>query len=233
MFKIVIFVLLSSQSAYAKNFTAKATYLKNVINPAKTVQTCWLNPEADRYIRMESGMKITENIIKSEYLRAGIEVLGWRPCSETKNASSATVLIIEDRWPQVSEIGCTDKTKPWCIRMNFDYVEWPGLDTVCQNVSWERAWACNCHQEEFTKTCIQNYALHEFGHSLGLAHEADHSKSTCDDKTGTLGAEEPFDYNSLSIMDYCQNKNQIINKLTPMLSELDILTLLEIQKSGE
>ncbi len=222
-----IFILLITFNSGALELKSRAIYLGDALRPSTKLSTCWINPQDDRIINSESSLKIIEDIVTKEYLRAGIEVSGWTPCNGTENSREFVKILISDKQPRVSTIGCLQDA-PWCVRFNLQFNTWPGLDSICTTYSWENAWACNCHQEEFAKACVQNYALHEFGHVIGLAHEADHSLSLCDDKTGTVGAVEMYPYDPLSIMDYCNNKMQILDRLTPSLSDMDVQTVLKL-----
>lgn len=224
---LFIFLLLNLSFSSAQELKSRAIFWGESLRPSPQITTCWLNPQEDRLIQTESSLKMIQEIVTKEYQRAGISVFGWTPCDGSENSKEVVKILIEDAQPRVSSIGCV-KDAPWCLRLNLQFITWPGLETVCKNLSWDSAWACNCHQEEFAKACVQNYALHEFGHVLGLVHEADHSMSDCNDKTGTLGAVEWFDYDPLSIMNYCNNKNQILNKLTPSLSDVDVQTVLKL-----
>lgn len=60
--------------------------------------------------------------------------------------------------------------------------------------------------DEWTKACIVNTALHEFGHAAGLYHEQDREDSTCDSHTGL--SKDPSrrpvgNYDDDSIMNAC------------------------------
>ncbi|MFK7827394.1 MAG: M12 family metallo-peptidase [Oligoflexales bacterium] len=83
-------------------------------------------------------------------------------------------------------------------------------------------WAYRCKTNpNYRDSCIRNYALHEFGHAIGLEHEANRSDATCSESTNqaviSIG-----NYDANSIMNYCNNKKYIQNNWKPKLSVMDV-----------
>jgi hypothetical protein len=69
------------------------------------------------------------------------------------------------------------------------------------------------------ETCIRDDAIHEFGHALAMAHEANRLDSPCLDKQGTMGDIYVGQYDPESIMNYCRSTAQ------GTLTDLDLLGL--------
>jgi hypothetical protein len=73
------------------------------------------------------------------------------------------------------------------------------MDDMILNFTFKN-WEPSCQGKR--EDCIRKNAVHEFGHALGLAHEANHPDSTCDQTQGSDG-DTALEYDSLSVMNYC------------------------------
>ncbi|HET9959522.1 MAG TPA: hypothetical protein VFQ61_33755 [Polyangiaceae bacterium] len=68
---------------------------------------------------------------------------------------------------------------------------------------WLKPWTAEDESLEFlARYLVEKNAIHEFGHILGLAHEANHPDSTCDDTQGPNG-DVYWEYDEDSVMNYC------------------------------
>jgi hypothetical protein len=86
-----------------------------------------------------------------------------------------------------------------------------------------------CETTERRLLCLQGYALHEFGHAIGLRHEANRPDSSCPrDQTGGAGEDGAIlvgKYDKRSIMNYCWNEAQMVAEIKPQLSPGDLATI--------
>ncbi len=74
------------------------------------------------------------------------------------------------------------------------------MDTMFLNFTYKNWNSANCAgNREF---CIRANAIHEFGHALGLAHEANRPDSQCNQTEGDYG-DTFFAYDADSVMNYC------------------------------
>jgi hypothetical protein len=80
--------------------------------------------------------------------------------------------------------------------------------------------------------CVRNYALHEFGHAAGLRHERERVENNCHLGSPPVDHEEHWktatqigDFDEESIMNYCQNYEDMIADVEPRLSDRDVATL--------
>lgn len=201
-------------------------YMPKTLWDRTSLNVCWMH-DGDVTVGTESGRAIVQAAVTSEYQRAGFQLRNWGPCTERDSVYDTIRILVTDAQP-FGRFGCLDG--PWCIKLNFEFNKWPHSDEKCAEIDADKAWACHCKESKNLKTCLQSYSLHEMGHALGLAHEATHrsnrKKDLCELNDGReSGSKDVGDYDADSIMNYCKNKDQILNNYRPELSEGDIKTL--------
>lgn len=203
--------------------TLEGSYIRNKTLTSRMVNVCWRDGDA----RTQEDMDLVSSVVTNEYRRAGISFTGWTECPAGAEAPAWLVVAVQDQQPY-ARFGCKEWSDEWCVRLNFRFNNWP---SVCATDDWENAWACHCTQAANREICIQTYALHEFAHAAGLAHEADRPDSTCSDKTTRdSDAEDVGPYDPNSITNYCGNKQLIVDLTVPSLSDGDIATLEEVYR---
>lgn len=181
---------------------------------SNTISVCFEPQSSSRGKNLQTTIDMVRDTVVNEYRRAGINFTGWTSCTAVASAN-LRLEIAPEKWPVAKRVGKFLNNFQSGIVLTFDFLSASPDYVVCKT---------DPHQEN----CIKTHALHEFGHGLGLLHEADRSGSNCELKTNhqtgmPLGA---FDPNS--IMNYCVNFEGIRNNRVPKLSDGDIQALTSI-----
>lgn len=122
-----------------------------------------------------------------------IEFTGWGAC--TVGAPGIHVRI-QDDWPLTRALGRDLNALTNGMFLNFTFANWSP--------------ACAA-TESIRLTCIRNYAIHEFGHALGFAHEhnrPDTPTSCTEPKQGSYGDTMFGTWDLLSVMNYCNPESR-------------------------
>lgn len=127
---------------------ARAIVKDSVIWPSNQIPVCWINPTKDnRYNRL-----LVERAIAGSWSRySAVEFTGWRQC--TNYFDEAIRIMISDEKPHTKGLGTQVADAFSGMVLNFEF----------------KKWNRGCAEEP--AQCIQNIAIHEFGHALGFADE--------------------------------------------------------------
>lgn len=161
---------------------------------------------------------IVREVVTSQYQRVGFTLSGWNNCREARRAQ-VRIWVDPYTWPKVQAFG-----------RNIDNLE-RGMELTFDFLAAGDGWGVACQKPENVANCVRNFALHEFGHALGLKHEADREDSSCEQKTYSPGVNIGA-YDKLSIMNYCNNEAEVRANRYPVLSYNDVATLLHVYHSG-
>ena len=198
----------------------EGAYAVNSVMKSRIHRVCWRKDDD----RSEYAMKTVRDIVTNEYARVGVSFTDWSECPTNASKDDWLIVASEDIQPW-GKFGCKD-ANPWCVRLNLKYKAWPA---DCDKKDIKDAWSCNCQSAGYFVNCIQMNALHEFGHAIGLAHEAERADSTCAQAAKDGVETKSFGpYDPKSIMNYCYNQTIVEQRLTPQLSDGDIATINKI-----
>lgn len=182
--------------------------------PFKNIGVCWENPtDHDLVYR-----NLVREVLEEQYAkRTNVSFFGFQKCGPIW--SPIIHVRIQDANPY-SRYGM-ESSMPSGMSLNFTFEKFKGFQ-------------CRLSKEA-RLNCIRAYALHEFGHALGLLHEHLRADSTCEgSKYGEKAKFLPFlgrlagRYDPDSIMNYCENSTQ--TKKKAVLSKGDIQVINSIYR---
>ena len=179
----------------------------------KELSVCWENGNDKN-----NGKQLTQDIVTSEFAKVGFNFTGWKTCDS--NGANIRIEVGDSLWPRVNAIGKNLNNVTGGMKLTFTF-----------DRAGPTGWAYRCKvNENYRDNCIRNYALHEFGHVVGLAHEANRDDSRCS-QTTSHNVIAVGEYDEDSIMNYCANGTYIQNNLVPKLSDGDIAGINQLYAS--
>jgi erythromycin esterase-like protein len=210
---------------YNASSSPKAHIVPTIFWPEEpTINVCWENPNPQQ----QSGWETLKEALTEQYNgRTPVKFVGFEPCT---GGAPGVHVFHEDGVPGESKarpavvvgesaFGVAISGRPNAVRMNFTLQNWhPDL----------------CSTEPNKTRCIRMYALHEFGHVLGLGEEHLRSDNTCSHPEAVPVQGFPLNiyatwgsqYDPYSIMNYCMNIEQITKPASLSDGDVEILNRL-------
>jgi erythromycin esterase-like protein len=180
-----------------------------------TIPVCLENPEnAD-----PSRWTIVRDTLKAEYnSKTPVSFTDFSPCPS--DASGFVRVTVADERPRVGDASFFG---PGALGKE---------GAVVMNLTFQNYRSDLCSGPGHIEQCIRSYALHEFGHLLGLMHEHERSDNACPGFGDTYRGSGDFwstswgtNYDPESIMNYCMNAKQLTSNTPVTLSDGDVAIL--------
>jgi hypothetical protein len=197
------------------------------------IPVCWYRPQYST-VRQDYNDEV-KRIVQEQYSRAGIFFTGWDKCDGTSafdppEIDKGKVKILIIGWPTINKVNDFGNRTKTVYLAHQDYYDNSSKKSkvfkVSNPVTKQSEVACPSNNG---MNCVRNYALHEFGHVVGLHHEAGRPDHNCNlsigDETVEGNTTMLGNYDADSIMEYCNNVLKMIADESPILSEGDIRTI--------
>jgi hypothetical protein len=203
----------------------------------KRLGVCW---EIGSVFSSDQKIMIEEAVAK-EYAQAEFELYNWKECSPKQivldSSSPLGVTYIPNVDEDIRVDSCDNTSNPNTSDNPCENYSALGADNltlfggVHLNQKADTTGLCSDRKDGF---CLKNYALHEFGHALGLSHEHEGVNPDNCPEIGTVEAEFQKGKTTFgtidkdSIMNYCKNIHDMVNGQEPKLSTGDISGLIAL-----
>jgi hypothetical protein len=196
---VLIILLISGCGESHKSGASTSSYISTANRwPSSVIPVCW---EASANAHSTVKMWIM-NAVLSEYARTNVNLVGWGNCFP---GAPGIHVGITNNWPHTKGLG-----------RELDGVE-NGMELAADFRAIRDADGSypfrGCFASDTVhRSCIENTAVHEFGHAVGLSHEHNRpdTPASCKDKPqGGSGDAVVGPWDGNSIMNYCNDSMSI------------------------
>lgn len=154
--------------------------------PSYVIPVCWENP-VPQFARERELVR--QSIIDTWQNHSGLRFVNWGECDPL---SRGIRISIRDDGPRTTGLARELDGVPGGMLLNFSFQRWKQ--------------PCNTERD----VCIRSIAVHEFGHSIGFAHEQNRSDTPagCPGAQGGSGDWLLTPWDPVSVMNYCNFNNR-------------------------
>lgn len=208
---------------------AQSIYYKDLLWKTNLIPACWIDlsrADSIRWGNSASFRAVVEDVIVREFAKTPLRVQFQGQCQGVGRAVRIYV------GPYSTVLDQTGRPRYGLAHIGPNALR---ADRGLQIADFLQGSVCAINAAEW-RNCVQNTALHEFGHIAGLAHE--HARAACSGNPGEYAAKDQFGndvlgndrvgyvggYDPTSIMNYCYVATRT-NVMQARFSAGDLATL--------